>query len=92
MTAAETELDQAIQINRLQAEELEMHNNQTRRIITAFDEREQGLLDGINMVRDYKLVSALSSRLDELRYMRKEIGVILGSEGEDGITENICTV
>lgn len=81
MTAPEMSLDQVLQISRLQAEELEMQGKQIRHILKIFDEREQRLLDGINTVRNDRVTSVLSSRLEELKYIRKEIDIILGAEG-----------
>ena len=81
MTAPEMSLDQLLQISRLQAEELEMQDNQIRHIRTVFDEREQRLEDTYNLSRDYITRSAAYFKLVELRDMRKEIDTILGSEG-----------
>lgn len=81
MTAPEMNLDQAIQISRLQAEELEMQDNQIRHIRTVFDEREQRLADTYNMSPDSRERVEAICKLTEVRDMRKEIDIILGSEG-----------
>lgn len=81
MTAPEMELDQSIQISRLQAEELEIKDNQIRHIMTALDEREQRLEDTYNLSSDYKTKAGAYYRLEELRDLRKEFDAILRTEG-----------
>lgn len=81
MTAPEMELDQIIQISRLQANELETKDSQIRQIVAVFDEREQRLEDTYNLSPDYKTKAAAYFKLAELRELRKEIETILGQEG-----------
>lgn len=81
MTAPEMSLDQAIQISRMQAEELETKDNQLRHIKTVFDEREQRLLDTYNKSSGSQERAEALCKLEELRDTRKEIDIILGSEG-----------
>ena len=81
MTTPEMSLDQAIQISRLQAEELEAKDNQLRHIKTVFDEREQRLADTCIMSHDSRERVEAICKLVYLRDMRREIDIILGSEG-----------
>lgn len=81
MTAAQTRLDQAMQICQLQASELEAKDSQQHQIMAMFDEHEQRLEDTFNMVRDYETKRAAYFKLQELRDIRKEIEIIQGQEG-----------
>lgn len=81
MTAAETRLDQALQICQLQANELETKDNWLRQIATMFDEHERRLEDTYNMTREYDIKRAAYFKLQELRDLRREIDIIRGQEG-----------
>ena len=81
MTAPEMNLEQAIQISRLQAEELETKENQIQQIKAVFDEREQRHEDTYNLSSDYKTKAGAYYRLEELRDLRKEFDAILRTEG-----------
>ena len=81
MTAPEMSLDQLLQISRLQAEELEMQDNQIRHIRTVFDEREQRLADTCITSPDSREKVEAFCKLVYLQDIRKEIDIILGSEG-----------
>ena len=81
MTAPEMSLDQLLQISRLQAEELETKDNQLRHIKTVFDEREQRLEDTYKWSWERTTREAARINLEELRDMRREIDIILESEG-----------
>lgn len=81
MTATAMMLDHLNQICRLQADELEIKDNQIRQIMTMFDEHEQRLDDTYNLSPDYTTKATAHFRLDELRDLRKEIETILGQEG-----------
>ncbi len=81
MTAAETRLDQALQICQLQASELDTKDNWLRQIATMFDEHEQRLEDTYNMTREYDIKRAAYFKLQELRDLRREIDIIRGQEG-----------
>lgn len=81
MTAAETRLDQELQICQLQASELETKDNWLRQIATMFDEHEQRLEDTYNMTREYDIKRAAYFKLQELRDLRKEIETIQEQEG-----------
>lgn len=81
MTAPEMSLDQVFQISRLQAEELELKDSQIRHIRTMLDEREQRLEDTYKWSWERTTREAAHIKLEELRDMRKEIDIILGSEG-----------
>lgn len=81
MTAAEMKLDHINQICRLQTEELEIKDNQTRQIMTMFDEHEQRLEDIYNLTHEISTKKMAYFRLKELRDLRKEIEAIRGQEG-----------
>lgn len=81
MTAAQTRLDQAMQICQLQANELEIKDNQMAHIMAMFTEHEQRLEDTYNMTREYDIKRAAYFKLQELRDLRKEIETIQEQEG-----------
>lgn len=81
MTAAETRLDQVLQICQIQANELETKDNWLRQIATMFDEHEQRLEDTYNMTREYDIKRAAYFKLQELRDLRKGIETIQEQEG-----------
>lgn len=81
MIAAETRLNQELQICQIQASELETKDNWLRQIAAMFDEHEQRLEDTYNMARDYEVKRAAYFKLQELRDLRREIEIIQEQEG-----------
>ena len=80
MTAAETRLENALQMCQLQADELEVKDSQEHQIVAMFEEREQRLEDTYNNTPDYTIKMAAYFKLQELRYLRREIERIQGQE------------
>lgn len=80
MIAAETRLDQVLQICQIQASELETKDNWLQQIATMFDEHELRLEDTYNMTREYDIKRAAYFKLQELRDLRKEIETIQEQE------------
>jgi len=81
MTVADARIEHERQMYRLNAQELEMKENQIQQIKAVFDEREQRHEDTYNRSSDYKTKAGAYYRLEEPRDLRKEFDAILRTEG-----------
>lgn len=81
MTVADARIEHERQMYRLNAQELEIKENQIQQIKAVFDEREQRHEDTYNLSSDYKTKAGAYYRLEELRDLRKEFDAILRTEG-----------